>query len=165
MIYFQFNTFLCGKCQTQKWTDHTRTPGTQNAAWEIISWRPVLFIRCRGTGIWRKCLITQLVKNSPAMKETQFNSWVVKIPWRRNRLPTLVFLGLPCGPAGKEFTRNVRDWGLIRGLRRCPGEGKGYPLQYSGLENSWTVQSVGSQRVRGDFHFHLPTVISIDLFQ
>ena len=45
-------------------------------------------------------------------------------------------LGFPCGLAGKEFAYNVRDLGLIPGLVRSPGEGKGYPLQYSGLENS-----------------------------
>ena len=42
----------------------------------------------------------------------------------------------PCGSAGKESTCNAGDLGLIPGLGRSPGEGKGYPLQYSGLENS-----------------------------
>ena len=42
----------------------------------------------------------------------------------------------PCGLAGKESTCNAGDLGLIPGLGRSPGEGKGYPLQYSGLENS-----------------------------
>ena len=51
-------------------------------------------------------------------------------------LPTPVFLGFPCGSAGKEFTCNVGDLGSIPGLGRSPGEGKGYSLQYSGLENS-----------------------------
>ena len=41
-----------------------------------------------------------------------------------------------CGSAGNEFTCNAGDLGLIPGLGRSPGEGKGYPLQYSGLENS-----------------------------
>ena len=45
-------------------------------------------------------------------------------------------LGFPCGSAGKEFACNVGDLGLIPGLGRSPGEGKDYPLQYSGLENS-----------------------------
>ena len=45
-------------------------------------------------------------------------------------------LGRPCGSAGKESACNARDLGLIPGLGRPPGEGKGYPLQYSGLENS-----------------------------
>ena len=36
-------------------------------------------------------LVAQLVKNLPAMRETWFDPWVGKIPWRRERLPTLVF--------------------------------------------------------------------------
>ena len=56
--------------------------------------------------------------------------------WRRDRLPTPVFLGFPCGSASKESTHNAGDLGLTPGLGRSPEEGKGYPLQYSGLENS-----------------------------
>ena len=41
-----------------------------------------------------------------------------------------------CGSAGKESALNVGDLGSIPGLGRSPGEGKGYPLQYSGPENS-----------------------------
>ena len=59
---------------------------------------------------------------------------------------------LPCGSAGKEASCDVGDLGLNPGLRRSPGEGKGYLLQFSGLENSmdcighavaksWTWQS------------------------
>jgi len=65
-----------------------------------------------------------------------FISWVGKIPWRRVRLPTPVFLDFPCGLAGKESI-HMGDLGSIPGLERSPGEGKGYPLQYSGLE--WTT--------------------------
>ena len=46
------------------------------------------------------------------------------------------FLGFPGGSAGKEVACNVGDLGSIPGLGRSPGEGKGYPLQYSGQENS-----------------------------
>ena len=42
----------------------------------------------------------------------------------------------PCGSAGKESALNAGDLGSIPGLGRSPGEGKGYLLQYSGLENS-----------------------------
>ena len=42
-----------------------------------------------------------------------------------DRLPTEVFLGFPCGSAGKEFACNVEGLGLILGLERSPGEGKG----------------------------------------
>ena len=70
------------------------------------------------------------------MQETWFNSWVRKICWRRDRLPAPVLVGFPCGSAGKEYTRNAGDLGSIPGWGRSPGEGKGYPLQYSGMENS-----------------------------
>ena len=44
--------------------------------------------------------------------------------------------GFSCGSAAKESACNVGDLGSILGLGRSPGEGKGYPLQSSGLENS-----------------------------
>ena len=61
-------------------------------------------------------------------------------------------LGFPCGSAVKESARKAGDVGSTPGLKRSPGEGKGYPLQYSGLENpmdsvvhgvtkSWTLLS------------------------
>ena len=50
------------------------------------------------------------------------------------QLPHL--FGFPCGSAGKESTCNAGDLGSIPELGRSPQEGKGYPLQYSGLENS-----------------------------
>ena len=43
----------------------------------------------------------------------QFNSWVKKIHWRGDRLPTPVFLGFPCIPTGKESTCNAGDLGSI----------------------------------------------------
>ena len=79
-------------------------------------------------------------------KRPHFNSWVGKISWRRDRLPIAVFLGFPCDSAGKESACNVGELGLIPRLGRSPGEGEGYPLQYSGMENS----SMGSQRDRHD---------------
>ena len=51
-------------------------------------------------------------------------------------MQSIQYLGFPCGSAGKESACNAGDLGLIPGLGRSPGEGKGYPLQYSGLENS-----------------------------
>ena len=76
--------------------------------------------------------------------------------WRRDRLPTPVFLGFPGGSAGKEFACNMGDLGLIPGLGRSPGEGKGYPFQYSGLEISMDciIHGVAKSRTRvSDFHF------------
>ena len=73
-------------------------------------------------------------------------------------LLTPVFLGFPCGSAGKESACNAGDLGSVLGLERSPGEGKGYPLQYSALENSmdYTVHGVTkSQTQLIDFHFHI----------
>ena len=59
-------------------------------------------------------------------------------------------LGFPCGSAGKESACTVEDLGSILGLERSPGEEKGYPLQYSGLEYSRVTKS---QTQLSDFHF------------
>ena len=98
------------------------------------------------------------VGKESACRRPRFNSWIRKIHWRRDRLPTPVFLGFPCGSAGKESACNVGDLGSIPGLGRSLQEGKGYPLQYSGLENSMDciVHGVTKSRTQlSHFHFHL----------
>ena len=67
-----------------------------------------------------------------------------------DRLPTPVFLGFPGGSDLKESACNAGDLGSIPGLGRSLGEGNGYPLQYSGLENSTDSISMRSQRVGHD---------------
>ena len=47
-----------------------------------------------------------------------------------------MYEGFPDSSVGKESTCSVGDLGSIPGLGRSSGEGEGYPLQYSGLENS-----------------------------
>ena len=64
-----------------------------------------------------------------------FHSWVGKFPWRRDRLPTPVFLGFPDGSNDKESACSAGGLGSIPGLGRSPGGGHGNPLQYSCLEN------------------------------
>ena len=62
----------------------------------------------------------------------------------------------PCGSAGKESACNARDLGSIPGLGRSLGEEKGYPLQYSGLENSMNYIDRGVAKIQtrlSDFHF------------
>ena len=74
--------------------------------------------------------------------------------------------GFPCGSAGKESARNSGDLALIPGLGRSPGEGKGYPLQYSDLKNSmdYTVHGVAKNRTQlRDFHFHKSYRVSSSL--
>ena len=77
----------------------------------------------------------------------------------RNRRDFLLYplkIGFPCGSAGQESACNVGDLGSTPGLGRSPGEGKAYPLQYSGLENSMDciVQGVTKSWLQlSDFHF------------
>ena len=73
-------------------------------------------------------MIAQLVKNLSEMQETLVNSWVGKILCRKDRLPSPVFLGFPCGSADKESFCNAGDLGSVPVLGRSPGEGKDYPL-------------------------------------
>ena len=109
-----------------------------------------IFFFPSNTIVWTS-LIAQLVKNPPAMQETlvRFLGW--GIHWRRDKLPTPVFLGFPTGSAGKKSSANMGDLGSIPGLGWSPGERKGYPLQYSGLENSMDCISMGSPRVGHDW--------------
>ena len=76
--------------------------------------------------------------------------------------------GFPGGSADKESSCSVGDLGLIPGLGISLGEGKGYPLQYSILENSIDYIVMGFQRVRQDweiftftFHFQITWFLHI----
>ena len=90
-------------------------------------------------------------------RRPQLDSWIGKICWRTDRQPTPVILDFPGGSAGKESTCNEGDLDSTPGLGRAPGEGKGHPCQYSGLENAMdcTVHGVPKSRTRpSDFIFH-----------
>ena len=103
-------------------------------------------------------LITQLLKNVPAVQETPVQFLGRENPLEKGRLPTPVSLGFPCGSAGKESACRVGDLGSIPGFGRSPGEGIGYPLQYSGLENSMDciVHGVANSRTRlSAFHIEI----------
>ena len=98
----------------------------------LITYLDMYFDLIYVKNIWAS-LIAQLVnkENRLQCRRPRFNSWVRKIPWRRDRLPTPVFLGFPCGSDGKESTCNAGDPCSTPGSGRSAGEGKGYPLQYS----------------------------------
>ena len=68
--------------------------------------------------------------------------------------------GFPDSSVGKESTCNAGDPRLIPGLGRSPGEGKGYPLQYSDLENSNIVHGVAES----DMTEHLPFSLFMDKY-
>ena len=76
------------------------------------------------------------------------------------------FRGLPDSSVGKESACNAEDLGLIPGLERSPGERKGYPLQYSGLEDSMDCIAHGvakSQTQLSDFHFTNVFIMALNL--
>ena len=65
-----------------------------------------------------------------------------------------ITMGFPCSSADKESAYNEGDLGSVPGLGRFPGKGKGYPLQYTGLENSMECMGVAKSWTRlSDFHF------------
>ena len=72
-------------------------------------------------------------------------------------------MGFPDSSIGKESACKAGDPISIPGLGRSPGEGKGYPLQYSGLENSMDCIVHGvtkSQTQLSDFHLILPSTFT-----
>ena len=94
------------------------------------------------SGYWAS-VGAQVVKNLPAVQETWVQSLGQEDPWRREWLPTPVFLpGEAHGQRSlvaqtvKNLPANVGDPGSNPGLGTSPGEGNGYPLQYSCLEHS-----------------------------
>ena len=108
--------------------DQTQIPGpTQtNAAQEAIPWKDTEPGDRQGWMQVHSGLCPMLGQKHP---------WVMKICWRRDRLPTPVFLGFFGGSRGKESACNAGDLCSIPGLGRSLEEGKGYPLQYSDLED------------------------------
>ena len=72
-------------------------------------------------------------------------------------------MGFPCSSAGKEFASSVGELGSSPGLGKSPREGKGYPLQYSGLENSLdgVIYRVTKDKTRlSTFHFQRMMTVS-----
>ena len=79
--------------------------------------------------------MAQFVRIHLQCRRPWFSPRVRKIPWRRDRLPTPVFMGFPGGSDCTESACNAGDLGLIPGLGKDPRRGHGNPLQYSCLEN------------------------------
>ena len=96
------------------------------------------------------------VSQLPSAWSTQF----AKVPYFEVALSDL-WRGFPDSSVGKESACNAGNLGSIPGLGRSPGEGKGYPLQYSGLENSMDCIVYGvalSQTRLSNFHFLISDV-------
>ena len=124
----------------------------------MVTHSSILAWRIPWTEYFWVSLVAQLVKNLPAMQETPVWLLVGKIPRRRNKLPTSVFLGFPGGSDSKESACNVRNLGSIPGLGRSLEKGM-QPTPVSCLENSmdrgaWgaTVYGVTKSQTRLSTH-------------
>ena len=75
---------------------------------------------------------------------------LIILPSARTWELLLTLQGFPCGSAGEESACNVGDLCSIPGLGRSPGGEKGYPLQYSGLQNSMNciVHGVAKRQIQ-----------------
>ena len=105
-----------------------------------------------------------MMVNSATVADRQGQDTNCKVRLLCDHIPTSQ--GFPCGSAVKESACNVGDLGLIPGLGRSPGEGNGYPLQYSDLENSMDciVHGVGKSRTRlSNFHSHQNQVLFLEV--
>ena len=103
--------------------------------------------------------------NPPLEGDTVTDTHTIRV-WRghpkttkaREKQPEAALSRNYCGSAGKESACNVGDMGSIPGLGRSPEEGKGYPLQYSGLETPmhYTVHGLTKSQTRlSNFHFFI----------
>ena len=112
----------------------------------------VIFHQRRALLLWE----TSTCLPSSSLVVTQREGGMQSAPHRPSTTSYSANRGFPCGSAGKESACNAGDLGSIPGLGRSPGKGKGYPLQYSGLENSMNciVHWVAKSWTRlSDFHF------------
>ena len=110
-------------------------------------------------------LIAQLVKNLPAVQETLVRFLGQEDPLEKGKAThSSILVASLVAQLVKKSACNVGDLGSIPGLGRSPGEGKGYPLQYSALENfmDCIVHKVAESRTQlSDFHFIIIDIIII----
>ena len=154
--------WIWGRKTTEvKWNSHHLIPSTQTI--NIMSLLMLILTT------W----LDQGFPGSSAGKESACNAGTPSLilgSWRyageRDRLPTPVFLGFPDGSGGKESACNAGDLRSVPGLGRSLEEGKGYPLQYSDLENSMDsgIHGVSKSWTQlSNFHFHLAEIVFVRL--
>ena len=119
--------------------------GVARVRHDLVTKPPPTLLHCR----W---ILYQLsYKGSPLVHIKLLFIFVPEISMLLLRLIFLLFLekrGFPCGSAGKESACNAGDLGSIPGLGRSPEEGRGYPFQCSGLENSTNCITNGVAKSR-----------------
>ena len=84
------------------------------------------------------------------MQETPFNSWFGKICWRRDRLPTPIFLGFPVAQLVKNLPAMWETWVQSLGWEDPLEKGKAAHSSILAWKMPWAIQSMGSLRVGHD---------------
>ena len=84
------------------------------------------------------------------MQETRFNSWFGKICWRRDRLPTPIFLGFPVAQLVKNLPAMWETWVQSLGWEDPLEKGKAAHSSILAWKMPWAIQSMGSLRVGHD---------------
>ena len=102
--------------------------------------------KLKGRPWWLRASLIAQLRICLQCRRPQFNSWVRKIHWRRDRLPTTVFLGFPCGSAGKESTTMWETWVWSLGWEDPLVKGKATRSSILAWRTPCT-QPMGSQRV------------------
>ena len=107
--------------------------------------------------VYRKMMASlraQFVKNPQCRRP--WVSWVGKIPWRRDRLPTSVFLVLPCGSASKESACNVGDCVQSLGCEDPLEKEAATHSSILGWRIPWIVHGITKSWTRlSNFHFQI----------
>ena len=105
------------------------------------------------------------VSGKDSLIQMRINPWRIKSRYKKKSFKAFIALtclesGFPSGRAGKKSACNAGDLGSVPGLGRSPGEGKGYPLQYCGLENSMdcTVHGAAELDTTQQLSLSLPAV-------
>ena len=126
--------FSRGSFQSRDWTQVSRTAGGFFTSWATREAPIESHELVKGLPRWHSGK-----ESACQCRRPWFDSWVGKIPWRRDRLPTPVFLGFLCGTTDKESACNVGGLGSIPGLGRSPGKRKATQSSILAWRIPWTV--------------------------
>ena len=177
----------CGLKPFLKWLKRRRSSQDLKTWRSLVCWQPLLWFQWVPIQVWF-CPLLEMSQDhlnllylriiwSPGITIILKVTFFISHTFGPNRDTCLTHIhlgnrnfqtkGFPCGSAGKESTCNVGSLGSIPVLGKSPGEEKGYPLQYSGLENSmdYIVHGIAKSRTQlATFIFPNKIYVSVNYF-